>query len=368
MINLLRLLPIFFLFGKAECGQTVAVSAGGKLTVFRVTESQLLEAQSIELGGASGPFEMSPDRKLLYINTSLAGEEKPVPALATFAIGKDGLLEHIHTAASGWNSGYLSSDATGKFLAGNSYRNGVVGIWRLEADGIYRGAEPMVFDLEKKAHSAVFSPDNRFLYVPATGPNKIFQLVFNSDTGALHPNQPSSAPGPKAETDARQPRHIILHPEIDIAYTTNEREMAGVGVWQFDREKGLLESVHGIPSVAGDGEGMTTADLHLSVDSRFLFVSNRDIKNRKAAQGRDAIAVFAVNEKTGELSFVKRFPCERIPRSFAVGLEGKLLFVGGQGDNKLGVYRIDEANGHLSKLETHGLPGSPGWVFVIPAD
>ena len=112
---------------------------------------------------------------------------------------------------------------------------------------------------------------------------------------------------------------------------------------------------------------MTTADLHFSKDNRFLFVSNRDIANQKKPQGRDAIAVFAINPDDGKLSFVKRFPCERIPRSFAVGLDGKLLFVSGQGDSKLGVYQIDGQTGHLEKAGVYELPGKPRWVSVLPA-
>ena len=152
----------------------------------------------------------------------MAGRRKLLPSQPSRFMA-DGSLEHLHTAPCGWGSGYLRPDATGRFLAGNSYGAGKVGIWALDDDGVYRGVPPRDFELEKRAHSAVFSPDNRFLYVPATGPNKIFQLVFNSQTGAIYPNQPSSAPGPTGEDQARQPRHLIFHPKLDFAYTTNER-------------------------------------------------------------------------------------------------------------------------------------------------
>jgi len=337
----------------AQAGQTVAVSAGNKLTIYRVTSARLTVAQTIDLEGTAGPFGTSPDQRKFYlpISTKESGS-----SLATYAITKDGTLTHLHTAASEWTAGYLRADATSRFLAGSNYGAGKVGIWPLDQEGIYRGEAPRDFQLEKNAHSAVFAPDNRFLFVPATGPNKVFQLVFDPATGTLQSNQPPSAPGPVGESEARQPRHLIFHPTRAIAYTTLEQKMPGVGVWKYHPEKGTLEVIQSLVSIeeTGDSVGMSTADLHLSRDQRFLFVSNRDSKkSENPADRRDAIVVFQVNLDSGNLSFVERFPCEQIPRSFAVGLEDNLLFVSGQGDSKLGVYQIDPASGNLKKLETH---------------
>jgi hypothetical protein len=39
---------------------------------------------------------------------------------------------------------------------------------------VFKGKAPREIELEKKSHSAVFSPNNRFLLVPATEPNKVF--------------------------------------------------------------------------------------------------------------------------------------------------------------------------------------------------
>ncbi|MDF1754915.1 MAG: beta-propeller fold lactonase family protein, partial [Verrucomicrobiales bacterium] len=322
----------------------------------------LEEIQSVTLPGKSGPMGLSPDGRLLYVNTS----SENGAALATFSVNPDGTLEKLHAADCGWNSGYVRVDAKGRFITGNSYGAGKVGIWPLDENGVYRGGLVRDFELEKKAHSAVFSPDNHYLFVPATGPNKIFQLVFKEETGAIHPNQPSSAPVATDLTDVCQPRHLIFHPNERFAYTSNEKLRPGVGVWEYDKEAGRLTNIQGIASVDGDSDGMSTADIHFSKNHQFVFVSNRDGKNKNAPQGRDAITVFKIDDTTGRLSLVNRFPCERIPRSFAVGREGKLLFVSGQGDSKLGVYQIDQDTGILTKVESHQLPGKPVWVSVLP--
>ena len=363
----------FFLFialSAANAAGIVVVSGGGALSVFSVEGGALLRSNEVDLEGNSGTMAIAPDRRFLYVNTSLptsgSGKgKKHSAAIATFSVTSEGALREINRAASGWSGGYLSVHPSGKFLAGNHYGTGKAGVWKLSKDRVYRGEPVVEFELEKRAHSAVFSPDGRFLFVPATGPNKIFQLVFQPGAGYLVPNQPSSAPGPLGEKEARQPRHLLFHPRKNIAYTTNERERPGVGSWEFDPEKGLLRSLEGIPSAAGNEEGMTTADLQMTPDGRFLYVSNRDILNRDEAEGRDAIALFSTEEETGRLTFEKSFPCERIPRSIAMDQAGKHLFVSGQGDNQLGLYQIDPANGHLKKLDNCELPGKPVWVLTL---
>lgn len=337
--------------------QSLYVSAGGKLVVFKQTGTEFTRAQTIDLNGSAGPSGISPSGKHLYVNTMLP---EKTPAIATFSIESEGTLEHVHTAASEWNCGYLRPDSTGKYFAGNNYRNGIVGLWKLAEDGVYRGAKPLNYKLEKHAHSAVFSPDNRFLFVPATGPNKIFQLIFNSETGAISSNTPAFAPGTTNPELAQQPRHLVFHPSLDFAYTTQEKLHPGAGVWKYDKENGLLENIQSIRSLEVVQEKTSTADLHLSKDGRFLYVSNRN-----KAGDLNSISLFSIDQTTGKLSFEKRFPCEKVPRSFAIGVEGEYLFVSSNVDPKLGVYSIDRKNGHLSKISSHDLPGRSKWVSVL---
>src|SRR5690606_3745523 len=110
---------------------------------------------------------------------------------------------------------------------------GTAALWKLDADGVFQGAAPQIVALEKNAHSAVFSPDDRFLLVPATGPNKIFQLRLDAPATRLIANDPPYANGPQGEDEARQPRHLVFHPSLPMAYTSNERERPGVGAWQW---------------------------------------------------------------------------------------------------------------------------------------
>ncbi|MDB4459103.1 sulfatase-like hydrolase/transferase [bacterium] len=344
--------------------QRLYLAAGNQLTMFDVNKDngELTLLQELPLAGA-GPFTFAPNRKRMYSASSMPGEAKKAQGIATVQIGKGGRLELENIGKVNLRPGYLMTDNNGEFLAGNHYGPGKASIWKI--DPVYRGETLEELTLEQKAHSAVFSPDNHWLLVPATGPNKVFVNHFTAQVGTLEPHDPPFANGPTGEDDARQPRHLIFHPNLSLAYTTNEREQPGVGVWQWDTEAGRLMSVQNIVTQPkGFSGSITTADLHMTPDARFLYVSNRDITKRGAPTGNDSIVGFSVDPQTGGLKLIGHYPCERVPRSFTIDKLGKYLYVAGQGDAKLGAYRIEES-GALKKLKQYEVGKGPIWVETM---
>lgn len=344
--------------------QRLYLAAGNQLTMFDVNKNngELSVLQELPLAGA-GPFTFAPNRKLMYAAAAQAPTQRKSPALATLEIGKGGQLKLANVAKANLRPGYLMTDNNGEFLAGNHYGPGKATIWKI--DPIYRGVTLHELTLEQKAHSAVFSPDNHWLLVPATGPNKVFINHFTAQVGTIEPNDPPFATGPNGEGEARQPRHLIFHSNLSVAYTTNEREKPGVGVWQWDTEAGTLKSIQNIVTQPDGFDGkITTADLHLTPDARFLYISNRDITKRGAPTGEDSIVGFSVDAQTGQLKLIGHYPCERVPRSFTIDKLGKFLYVAGQGDAKLGAYRIQES-GALKKVNQYAVGKGPIWVETL---
>ncbi len=344
--------------------QRLYLAAGGHLSIFDVDKEsgELSLLQKLQLDGA-GPFTFAPNRKLMYAVAATTGERKRAPAIATLELGKGGKLKLVHRAKVKLRPGYLMTDNNGEFLAGNHYGPGKASIWKI--DPIYRGTTVQELTLEKKAHSAVFSPDNHWLLVPATGPNKVFVNHFTAQVGTSEPNDPPFATGPQGKDEAKQPRHMVFHPNLSIAYTTNERERPGIGVWQWDTEMGTLKSVQNIVTQPEGFDGfITTADLHVTPDSRFLYVSNRDVTKRRAPTGQDSIVGFRIDRQTGHLRLIGHTPCERVPRSFTIDKLGKFVYVAGQGDARLGAYRI-EASGKLKKIEQYEVGNGPIWVETL---
>lgn len=340
--------------------QRLYLAAGSQLSVYEIDKEngELTLLQQLALDGA-GPFTFAPNRKLMYA----VGKTATSSAIATLKIGEGGRLEQSHIAEVKLRPGYLMTDNNGEFLAGNHYGPGKASIWGI--DPIFRGERIEELTLEEKAHSAVFSPDNLWLLVPATGPNKVFVNHFTAQVGTSEPNDPPFAMGPMGEGEARQPRHLIFHPNLSVAYTTNEREQPGVGVWQWDTERGTLKEVQNIVTQPDGFDGrITTADLHMTPNARFLYVSNRDTTERGAPSGEDSIVGFSVDPQTGGLTMIGHYPCERVPRSFTVDQLGKFVYVAGQGDARLGAYRI-EASGALTKITQYEVGKGPIWVETL---
>lgn len=346
------------------------LSAGGKVSVYDIDPDtgELSEQQALDLESSAGPQAVSPDHRFLYVASTVrdGDTQKSSPGIATLGVKQDGTLRLIHKAPIADGPSYLSVDATGRYLAGSHYGAGKATTWSLDGRGIYRGEVVSSLELEKCAHSAVFAPDNRHLFVPATGPNCIFQFNFDAETGNATANTPDRALGPQGETDAQQPRHLVFHPDLPIAYATHEREVPGVGVWSWDRETGRLKPIQNIPSTPPGFTGsITTADLHLTPDARFLYVSNRDLTDRKARTGNSSIVAFAVNSETGHLSLIDHFPSEHVPRSFCIEPSGRFLYVAGQMDHILGAYRIDSQTGRLTRIAQYPTGPNPSWVQVF---
>jgi 6-phosphogluconolactonase len=159
---------------------------------------------------------------------------------------------------------------------------------------------------------------------------------------------------------AAQPRHLVFHPALNVAYTTLERIKPGVGSWKWDPAKGQLKLIQNLANSGDETGQITNADLHMSPDNKFLYVSCRDKKNDS-----DHIALYEINPQSGKLTFVKKFPCEDIPRSFGLNKSGDFAYVLGQASAKMGVYKIDKATGHLSKVTQYETGKGPIWVETL---
>jgi 6-phosphogluconolactonase len=336
-------------------GELLYVSSGGAIEVKEIDSKtgKLTDFQKVDLPGLS-KFTFSRNKKFLYAQAILNGKRQKV-SIATYKVAADGKLSFVHNALISGRTTELKTDRSDRFLAAANYSAGTVSIWKLE-DGVYRGELVEEMKIEKKVHAVRFSPDNKVLCIPATGPNKVFELSFNEKTGKI--TRRSEALGPK--DGASQPRHLVFHQTLSIAYTTLERVKPGVAAWTWDSKKGELKLLQ-VLSNSDDTTGrITNADLHLTPDSKFLYISCRD-KQREL----DQIIAYKVNPEDGTLSLVKGFSCEAVPRSFCLNKTGDFIYVCGMGVDKMGVYKIDKMTGQLSKITQYKTGKNAIWVETL---
>ncbi|WP_189637885.1 lactonase family protein [Thalassotalea sp. HSM 43] len=340
----------------AEAQEMLYLSSGNTITVQNIDAETgaLTVIQTLRLSGLS-VFTFSPDKQFLYAIASSDSNAKGTTkqfAIVTFSVAIDGRLTQLNSAPISARTTELNTDNSGQYIAGASYGKGYVSIWKLQ-QGVFTGQLIEQLPLAKKVHAVRFSEDNQMLYVPATGPNKIFQLAFDQSTGKLSPISPALS----ANKGARQPRHLVLHPHLNIAYTTQERIKPGVAVWQQDPVTNQLSLVQTLTNSDDTSARITNADLHLSRDAKFLYISSRD-----QAGVQDHIALYKVSDSDGQLSFIKRFATEHFPRSFTLSDHGDFVFVAGQKNATLGVYRVNKSTGHLTRLQQYKTGHNPIWL------
>jgi DNA-binding beta-propeller fold protein YncE len=89
-----------------------------------------------------------------------------------------------------------------------------------------------------------------------------------------------------------------------------------------------LFSVSTLSDGGANAQGQTTSTVHVHPNGRFVYVGNR---GTPAAGRRNEIAVFRINEATGEPSLIQNVDTRGFtPRTFALDPSGRLLVVGNQ--------------------------------------
>lgn len=341
---------------------------GASIDVYAIDadSGELDRRHEIDLPGNGGPLTVSPDGRLVYVAMTVPQENgQPQPAVATFQRTPDGSLSLLGTANIPYVTPYLRTDPAGRFLLAAHYGAGRVTVLRIE-DGVC--TDTLVDDeaTAKNAHCVEFDRTGQFVFVPHTGPNRVYQFRFDAETGRLTPNDPPFVGGPDAAQHDHEPRHIVFHPKLDVAYTSNEKR-GGITAWRLDREQGTLELVQTLTTLPPDFEGRSAAaDIHLTPDGRFAYVSNRDLTQPPdAREGGDTIAAFALDPETGRMTSLGQFPTEHFPRTFAIDRTGRFLYAAGQRSDRLTSYRVDAATGRLEPLKTYDVNEGPIWVECL---
>ncbi len=181
------------------------------------------------------------------------------------------------------------------------------------------------------AHCSLFKEN--FLYAVDLGIDKIMSYGIQAD-GSLGEAQVAFELEP-----GDGPRHLEFHPSRKLAFVVNELSNSVV-VLQADHAAGTFQQVGRYSTLPPNFEGKSfVADVHISADGRFLYVSNR---------GHNSIAIFAVADD-GQLSSVGHEPVKGDwPRNFVISPDGNFLLVANQNSNNVVVFKLNKETGLLS--------------------
>ncbi|HMH21264.1 MAG TPA: lactonase family protein [Puia sp.] len=283
-------------------------------------------------------------------------------AVSAYSFNKaTGQLTFLDKQSTGGNGTcYISVDSKRKWVMAANYGGGSLAALPVNADGsvapmtefIQHSGQGINPQRQEKphVHSAIFSPDEHFLLVADLGLDKLSVYNFNPDASPL-----PLAPLPSADsnvniTPGSGPRHTSFFHGKPYVYLISE--MAGM-VDAFKYSGGKFTPFQRISShPAGYNKVIGSADIHISPNNKFLYVSNRGDANN--------IAIFAIDQVSGKLT-AKGFQSVlgNTPRNFIIDPTGRWLLVANQRSNNIVIFRIDPKTGLLKPLKKQVTIPSP---------
>lgn len=301
----------------------------------------------------SNPSFLIADKNQKFVYS--VNEEDDKGAVSAFAYNKENnTLQLINTQSSNGKAPcYISLDKTGKWLFTGNYSSGNLAVYRILPDGsigpMHQFIQHTGSSINKKRQSAphvhctYISADNKMLYVPDLGLDKVMVYPFNAETGHLDTTNKtyiSVDPG-------GGPRHIIFSKNGRYAYLVEE--MSGT-VNVIKKSKGLhtiIQSENHLPQ----GQKGSGADIHLSPDENFLYASQRS---------NSTIQIFKVNKKTGRIQYIgEQSVMGVMPRNFTIHPSGKYLLAANQKSNDITIFKRDIKTGLLTYTGERIQVGAP---------
>jgi len=328
--------------------------------------------------------------------------------LLVYAVDEDtGAIEFKARAdAGGRSTCYSHKDSAGKWVLLVNYWDATVSVIEIRADGTLGKLADVHrrpgFDYCQRenpdrpehlrrrqgwshAHCVLPAPDTlpdtecALYFVPDLGENCVHQFVLNRDNGTL------VHAGMLALADGHGPRHLVFHPNGELAFVVNELDST-VDVLEYDAElaaeiiasggcapgtsprsqRSCLRVIQTISTLVDGFVGKShCAEIKVGPDGRFLYVANRF---------SDSLAVFSINaEACGRgaadpvLRRVQVVSSEgKTPRHFSFDPTGRLMLVANTDNDSLCIFDIHPVDGSLTFTGRKYRVPSPNYVLVVP--
>ncbi len=297
-----------------------------------------------------------PSRRYLYVAWSNGGPSNlpqgtPAPGgsqhgLSAFRIdpAAGALLPHGQAASLPSRPIHVTMDIPGTHvLAAYNDPSGVT-VHRIEPDGTIGSQvkQPLALDVGIYGHQVRVDPSNEMVILVTRGngptsskPEDPGALKLFSYKDGLLANRISIAPGGGFNF---QVRHLDFHPSRPWVYVSLERQNK-LDVFE-KRPDGTLSSnpIFSKDTLAEPGNvrpGQALGTIHMHPNGRFVYLANRasgtvDFEGKPVfVGGENNIAVFAINQDTGEPTLIQNVETRGIHvRTFALDPSGRILVAG----------------------------------------
>jgi 6-phosphogluconolactonase len=299
-----------------------------------------------------GFLAMHPRGEVLYSTGTIDGK----PSVVAFRIirqsGRTSLSMMNSQPIGDGGAAHLATDRTGKALMSAQYGGGSTAIYPLADDGSIgvqsklikheggSGVVPRRQDTPH-AHWVGTSPDNKFVFVPDLGMDKVLIYRLDADRADLAPH------GFGQLTPGSGPRHMKFHTSGKFIYVLNELALS-VTAFAYDAERGnmtVLQTIPTVPELEKAKETFVSAsEIRVHPSGKYVYAANR---------GHDTITALSIDQDSGKLTLIEREPIRGSwPRNFNIDPTGKWLLAAGRDSNTIAVFDIHAETGELTYTRT----------------
>ena len=270
---------------------------------------------------------------------------------------KDSLIQIGEKSSLGKHPCYVSTNKDNNKLSFANYSTGNVGIIELTKDGRFKSENTMIQHEGSgvvkgrqdapHAHCSIFKNNNVF-YAVDLGLDQIIKYNVKNEQIKTKQIALKSSNGDGF-------RHLVFHPLKEFSYVVNEFSNSII-VSEIDAETGLFNKIQQISTLPIENTKESfAADIHISKDGKFLYVSNR---------GHNSISVFSIN-KNGKLVWKSNTSVEgNWPRNFTISKNNNFVLVANQFSNNITVFKRDSLTGALKYTGNQLEISTP--VFISP--
>jgi 6-phosphogluconolactonase len=287
---------------------------------------------------------ISSDDHFLYS----VGKEGELGGLAAYSISGNGELIAINGQFSeGSPPCHVSVDTQNNYVFSTNYHKGSVESYLLNKDDgsvqpaasiiNHEGSGPDPRQEKAHTHYAGLTPDEKYLAVVELGTDALITYKVNEDATLEKVNLLPIKAG-------SGPRHLTFHPNGKYAYIMTEFSSEVIAL-NYHPENGHFTEIQYISTLPEEfTDNNQGSAIHISADGRFVYAGNR---------GHNSIALFQVNQESGELSFVEHTSTEGDwPRDFAIDPSEKFIVASNQESSNIVLYSRDENTGRLTLLQS----------------
>lgn len=217
----------------------------------------------------------------------------------------------------------------GKYLSASNYMSGSLLVCSVEEDGKIGTICDFIqhsgvgFDCGNRQegphmHASGVSPDGKYLYAADLGLDQVFCYQIEEGGTLSLADEALQIHTP----DGTGPRHFVFRKDGRLLYLVTEMGNQ-LFVYETRDCDGAFHEIQSISTLSGEFNDFNlAADIHLSNDEKFLYVSNRGANN---------IAVFSVSEESGRVNLVGHYSCfGDFPRNFCITPDDHFVLIANQ--------------------------------------